>query len=85
VIDYTPTCALVGSDSGVQKTGHDEPPNVGVSRAAGSRRERASWRQEMALQSRAEVTGCASSVGLHALLGGDGIGVYTFIVSQDIQ
>jgi len=42
---------------------------VGVSRAAGDRRERTSLRQGTTLKSRAQVTGCASSVGLHALLG----------------
>jgi hypothetical protein len=47
----------------------DEPPNVGVSRAAGNRRKRTNWRQGMTLKSRAQVAGCASSVGLHALLG----------------
>jgi hypothetical protein len=52
------------------ENGHDEPPNVGVSRAAGDGRDEESWRHELALRSRAQVTGCASSVGLHALLGG---------------
>jgi hypothetical protein len=53
-----------------------ERPNGGVSRAAGDGRERTSWRQETVLKSRAQVGGCASSVGLHALLGGRGFWLY---------
>ena len=39
------------------------PPNVGVSRAAGSRRERTSWRHELALKSRAQVGAAPAASG----------------------
>jgi hypothetical protein len=50
------------------------PPNVGVSRAAG-RRDQERWQHELARKSRAQVGGCASSVGLHAMLGGLSVAV----------
>ena len=56
---YQITCPV---QTGTQNS-YDEPPNVGVSRAAGDGRDEESWRHELALQSRAQVTGCASSVG----------------------